>query len=233
MAYYNVLLKRYIVMKNIKKLAAFLILGCLIVLFSGCGINLESGTNVNENNETSETTGTTQNQTEIPKLTESELKELLEAEMSDYVMIFFDCADFDFDGDLEAFAVSSTVKDFDGYYDSCNLFYADENGVVLLEEDLFGYPEESITVGDNKFIVWEIFGGGSGSLSMIYGVKDKSPYQPEISSKYGTFSLCPMQDGLFQGETSDFSLGYHDYIIHYFIYDNDLKEFTETKDIEF
>ena len=162
---------------------------------------------------------------------EAQLKMLLQKSMpSD--MIFFDYDDFDSDGNFEAFAVCSSMKvdDINGNivnYDSCQLWYSDKNGARILEDNLYGYPSDTVTAGNAKFIVWEMSAGGSGSLSVIYGVRDGKPYQPAISRKYEWFCFS---DGKYQAETNDFSLGYHTYDTHYFSYDESSREFIEIND---
>ena len=79
-------------------------------------------------------------------------------------------------------------------------------------------------IGGCKFLVWENSGGGSGSLSSIFGVRDGEAYEPEISEKYMMFQ----QEGeQYVGYVSDFSAGYHEYIAHGFAFNTQTGEFQE------
>ena len=87
--------------------------------------------------------------------------------------------------------------------------------------------EEEIIAGHQKFIVWEISAGGSGSTSCILGVRDSKPYEPEISGQYMEFETTKYDDSVYTGATSDFTKGYHDYIHTEFVFDPESGEFVK------
>jgi len=163
---------------------------------------------------------------------EPSLAALLQKAMP-YDMVYFTYDDFAADGNFEAFAVcaQTSYTDNEGRlvnYDTCQLWYADKSGARMLEDDLYGYAGNSgstVTAGADKFIVWELSAGGSGSQSIIYGVRDGEPYQPLISRKYEWFCCA---DGKFQAQTNDLRPDYHAYVTHYFDYDASTGEFAET-----
>ena len=74
-----------------------------------------------------------------------------------------------------------------------------------------------ISTSTSKFMVWEVSAGGSGSSSIILGVKGGKAYEPAISDQYMVFHQNDLSE--FIGLTSDFSKGFHDYIENVFIYD--------------
>ena len=70
-------------------------------------------------------------------------------------------------------------------------------------------------------------GCGSGSLSYIFGINDGSPYEPPISGQYMQFETAKYDDTVYIGQTSDFSMGYHNYIITEVVFESDSGEFVE------
>lgn len=154
---------------------------------------------------------------------------------------YFIPADYDGDGIQEAFGITGTFDGEMGYYDA-KIYYINSSGDIICVREttrhgdrLYGYllPQVSDltnTVGDylmsvsaSKFIVWEVSAYGSGSLSIILGVKNGEAYEPEISDQYMTFRKNDSEE--FIGLTSDFSKGFHDYIDNIFIYDENTGEF--------
>ena len=75
----------------------------------------------------------------------------------------------------------------------------------------------------DRFLVWEISASGSGSSSVILGVKDGKAYEPAVSEQYMTFRQTG--SGQFTGLTSDFSQGCHAYREQQFIYRKSTGEF--------
>jgi len=152
------------------------------------------------------------------------------------------CADYDGDGREEAFAVVCEPTDDDwGLSNWARIYYITPSGYIFTvveyasDGELFGFlrnqEEEStgvqnvlMSAGNQKFLLWEVSGGGSASITLILGVKDGVPYQPEVSGGYQMFQ----QSGSgYTGITSDFSKGYHDYIDHDFTFDAATGEFKE------
>ena len=84
--------------------------------------------------------------------------------------------------ELDEFGITGTLDDDDsGLYYGVNIYFVDSSGncenvsppVNNMREDFWGYPsEETIDTGNGKFIIWELYANGSGSLSYIPGVRD-------------------------------------------------------------
>lgn len=148
---------------------------------------------------------------------------------------YFLPADFDGDGVQEAFGITGTFDGQMGYYDT-KIYFVDSLGNISCVREttqqgsrLYGYllpqvPELTgktddffLSAASSKFIVWEVSAYGSGSLSIILGVRDGKAYEPEISEQYMSFKQN--ESGEFVGLTSDFSEGFHDYIEHTFFFD--------------
>lgn len=148
---------------------------------------------------------------------------------------YFLPADFDGDGVQEAFGITGAFDGQMGYYDTKIYFVDSLRNISCVRETtqqgsrLYGYllsqvPESTnktddffLSVATSKFIVWEVSAYGSGSLSIILGVRDGKAYEPEISEQYMLFKQNEL--GEFVGLTSDFSKGFHDYIKHTFLFD--------------
>ena len=77
--------------------------------------------------------------------------------------------------------------------------------------------------GVSKFITWELDAMGSGSTSIVLGVKNGMVYEPKVSGRYMRF--LPTDDGRFCGFTHDFSQG-HAYVENYFSFNEKSKEFV-------
>ena len=158
--------------------------------------------------------------------------------------VYFLPADYDGDGTEEAFAITGT---FDGemMYNNAKIYFINAKGNVSCVceqtyggEPLYGYLHEGVTnnyfsthtnndyllkAATSKFIVWEVSAYGSGSISIILGVKDGMAYEPDISNHYMDFGVNDANQ--FVGYSSDFSKGFHDYIEHIFIFDENLGQF--------
>lgn len=162
----------------------------------------------------------------------------------DETCIYFLPADYDGDGMEEAFAITGT---FDGemIYNNAKIYFISAKGNVSCVcertyggESLYGYLHEEVTnnyfsthtnndyllkAATSKFIVWEVSAYGSSSISIILGVKDGMAYEPDISNHYMDFGVNDANQ--FAGYSSDFSKGFHDYIEHTFIFDENLGQF--------
>ena len=160
---------------------------------------------------------------------EEELRAVLEENISDLI-VNFEYDDYDGDGVSEAFGITSP-EDYDelGLCGDVGVWFIDcEGNCTQLMSDTYGYlHQQKVTAGLQKFIVWEMSGGGSGSLSYIFGIRDGSPYEPLISGQYMQFETAKYDDAVYVGQTSDFSMGYHNYIITEFVFDSDSGEFIE------
>ena len=154
---------------------------------------------------------------------------------------YFLPADYDGDGRKEAFGFTGT---FDGQkgYDGVKIYYISAVGEVECVrsrteygEPLYGYlltqPAGGTEEGENyflsasgqRFLVWEISAYGSGSSSVILGVKDGKAYEPSISEQYMTFQQTGPAE--FTGLVSDFSEGGHAYREQRFAYEKSAGEF--------
>mgnify|MGYP005805601361 FL=1 len=95
-------------------------------------------------------------------------------------------------------------------------------------DPLYGYllaqPDGDTEEGENYFLsasgdrllVWEISAYGSGSSSVILGVKDGKAHESAISEQYMTFRQTGPDQ--FTGLISDFSQGFHAYMEQQFFY---------------
>ena len=54
---------------------------------------------------------------------------------------------------------------------------------------MYGYlrDDSPLSAGNQKFLLWELDAGGSGSSTLLFGVKDGVPYEPEASGSYQFF----------------------------------------------
>lgn len=160
---------------------------------------------------------------------EEELRAVLEENTSDLI-VNFEYDDYDGDGVSEAFGITSP-EDYDdlGLCADVGVWFIDSEGnCTELMSDTYGYlHQQKITAGQRKFIVWEMSGGGSGSRSYIFGIRDGSPYEPQISGQYMQFETAKYDDAVYVGQTSDFSMGYHNYITTEFVFDSESGEFVE------
>lgn len=155
--------------------------------------------------------------------------------------LYFLPSDYDGDGLEEAYAITGDMPDEDGYTNHVKIYFIASNNAIFLEkygldngDAIFGLlPERDkiandpeavfLKCGNQKFLVWEVSGGGSSSISLVFGVKDGIPYEPAISGKYQWFHQ--EEDGTYVGTISDFSKGYHDYIDCVFTFNSSTGEF--------
>jgi len=133
--------------------------------------------------------------------------------------------DYDNDGTEEAFIVTAKSYDMD-IYEGCTIwFYKNGSLYVVEDKDIFGYPKDIFKTNNHFYFVWEKFGGGSSSVSYVYGVKDGSFCEANISKKYMDFGRN--ENGEIFAWSDDWSKGYHDIIEHVFKYNPDTREFYE------
>lgn len=153
--------------------------------------------------------------------------------------LYFLQSDYDGDGVEEAYGITGDEIDEDGFTNNVRIYFITSNGTIFVVKDtahedttryedaLYGVLHKTegyfLECGKQKFIIWEIDGGGSASISVILGVKNGVPYQPEISGKYQWFHK--EKDGTYVGTVSDFSKGYHDFIDYTFEFDPSTGEF--------
>ena len=132
--------------------------------------------------------------------------------------------DYDNDGTEEAFIVTAKSHDMDIYEGCVIWFYKNESLQIVDDKDVFGYPKDIVKAGNHFYFVWEKSGGGSSSVSHVYGVKDGAFFEANISKKYMDFGRN--KDGELFAWSNDWSKGYHDIIEHVFEYDPDTRVFT-------
>ena len=151
-------------------------------------------------------------------------------------------SDYDGNGKEEAYGITGKGYE-DGFANNVKIYFIDSSGKISCVKDktysgdsLFGElqnqdklssdPEKVfLKAGNQKFIVWEIDGGGSASVSVVFGVRNGSSYQPNISGKYQYFHCT--SDNVYVGTTSDFSQGYHQYIDVTFSFNASTGEFEK------
>lgn len=173
-------------------------------------------------------------------LSEKELRH----EFTEYITAFgeseidFYCRDFDNDGSLEAFASSydSFEMAWEDGYANVRLCFINSNGVceTIYENGVdeyfsFGYNGGKIVRdSQNFFYVWENDAGGPSSSSHIFGVKDNHYYVTNLSNKVEWFS--DVNSNEFSGATDEYGeMGGHEYIMHYYIFDDSSYKFIETR----
>lgn len=162
--------------------------------------------------------------------------------------IFFLMEDYDGDGQKEAFGITGSVVD-DISYNYVKIYFVSSSGNLscvknstfdgsalygflakqLTEEPLAAFKsldKEScyITVKNSKFIVWEISANGSGSTSVVLGVRNGEAYEPEVSGKVMNFRQKKSKE--ISSLESDFSKGYHDYIEYSYFFNESIGEFS-------
>ncbi len=134
--------------------------------------------------------------------------------------------DYDGDGRQEAFAILEAPED-DWNTSWAHVYYISPNGYIIYVRGyanagvMYGFlrgrdQPELLSAGNQKFLLWELDAGGSGSTTLIFGVRDGAPYEPYVSGGYMMFQ----QEGSgYLGLTSDFSGDHHRYIEHNFTFD--------------
>lgn len=140
--------------------------------------------------------------------------------------LYFIYDDYDGNGTKEAFAIRGKKE-----ADSCTnvvIYYVDgENIRQMNDKEYYGYysHEQLLETGKQKFLVWELDAGGSGSLSYVFGVKDGKSYQPQISGNYEFFWG---EDNRYSGAINYFAPeGGHEYISKELVFDENTGEFVE------
>ena len=151
---------------------------------------------------------------------------------------FFLPADYDGDGTEEAFGITGNYDEDFTMYNTVTICFVSSDGTVTpvrsTERDgspLGGYlhtrdDEPNLLETDGvKFLCWEISAGGSGSLTVLLGVRDGQAYEPSVSNQYMDFNRS--NDGIITGKTHDFSNGVHEYVPHTFAFDPATGQFVE------
>lgn len=162
-------------------------------------------------------------------------EETLQSMLQNYVgedgleTLYFIYDDYDGNGTKEAFAIRGKKE-----ADSCTnvvIYYVDgENIRQMNDKEYYGYysHEQLLETGKQKFLVWELDAGGSGSLSYVFGVKDGKSYQPQISGNYEAFWG---QDGNYSVTYNYFKPeGGHEYLSKKVIFNEDSGEFEVEED---
>lgn len=142
--------------------------------------------------------------------------------------------DYDGDGRQEAFAILEAPED-EWSTSWAHIYYISPNGYIIYVRGyanagvMYGFlrgrdQPELLSAGNQKFLLWELDAGGSGSTTLIFGVRDGAPYEPYVSGGYMMFQ----QEGSgYLGLTSDFSGDYHRYVEHNFTFDAASGQFKE------
>ena len=133
-------------------------------------------------------------------------------------------ADYDGDGQVEAYAVTGTDFDYEGRTLNAKVYFISSTGKVTCVLDkapdggpLCGWlynnlelsrdPNAAYTEeGNKKFIIWELDVRNGVHGSRILGVKNGMPYEPQISGKYIRFGQAV--DGLCYGSKPDDNILY-------------------------
>lgn len=211
-------------------LVLMIIGGFAYVKFSGRDTEIDAESVVSEAfeasvvSEVSAEPGTHDLQDALTVYSEDELKELYG---QDYTYFLYD--DYNGDGQCEAFVITSTPLDADGYTDNVWINFMSGTGeLTQMASGLYGYLSESVTANGHKFIVWEQNAYGPGSASFLFGVKgDGTPYSPQISGKYSGFYM-ESESGMLFAQISGVEDGGGRYCMNYqFDLDLDSEEFIE------
>lgn len=104
---------------------------------------------------------------------------------SDYLYFLPD--DYDGDGNLEAFGITGWGLG-EEIYSNVNIWFVDIDGnCKLIKSNTYGLLEETLNVSNGKFLSWCVTAGGSGTQSILLGVKDGAFFEPVVSGKYAAF----------------------------------------------
>ena len=111
-------------------------------------------------------------------------------------------------------------------YDGIEIWYIDSEGLISqMGEVECGFTIGIIDTGTQKFINWGRNYGGPGTWSVIYGVRNKVPYEPKISQ---TGQFIQMESGEILRLEADYSKGAYDTIDHLYEFDESTGEFYDT-----
>ena len=160
------------------------------------------------------------------------------AEQLDGDICAFEYADFDFNGESEAFfAIGDNSKD--KRYPLDAIWFIDSSGSLRKVRDDFdrsadlslykndkGYYIESAEAGKG-FFYGDCGGGGSGWTTFVFGVKDGNPYELDISMNIEGFYRD--DDGAFYTVSDDFGEDGHKYYITELNYDSESQQFSVGK----
>ena len=140
------------------------------------------------------------------------------------------CADFDYDGVFEEFAATGQQDEMGGYLLDAVWFIAGDGTVTKVGTDFKGL---SMYEANDYYMDWpdqkkgffyaDCGGYGSGWLTFVYGVKDKKPYELDVSMKIQGFYQD--EPGVFTTTTDDFT-EYHKYLVTKLTYDEASQQFT-------
>ncbi len=118
-------------------------------------------------------------------------------------ILFYNYNDYDGDGYCEAFALvkddSYEINDYSNIVRG-KIWFVNQNGAKEIEsyELLYSISPHFFSAGGKAFIAFETYYGLNGRKTYIWGVKDQTPYQPNISgkgngfyiNKYNEIELC-------------------------------------------
>lgn len=169
--------------------------------------------------------------------TETELKEKVLAESGGNIGSWV-YEDFDGNGTKEAYAVII------GNYDSItecdhleDIYFINGNGeITKMPGDFWGelyYSKtkeyEYFVCQGKGFFAVDSGNGGSGWQTLLYSVKDGSPYELNISRAIQGFNE---RDGIYYTTENNFDSGFHEYPEVELIYNSDTQQFTKGQRIE-
>lgn len=157
--------------------------------------------------------------------TSTEAVDLTESKMREYELYLLD--DYDNDGKKEAYGITGTWNDFDGSYTNVTVYFIDEDGnESTVITDLYGKYTGFVNANGFKFIVWEESAGGINSKSYVFGVRNGTWYEPQISRKYEYFRT---ENKMFVAEKADYNDGQHVWTTYKFEFNEQNGEFIEYK----
>ena len=201
-----------------KKIKWFLLMSVMCV-FMLCGCSRKE----------KEVSGEDTTNTNFSLKSESELKVLAE---SYGIVSAWEYADYDGNGTKEAFAI---ITD-EGLNILKTLFVSSNGEPIVMEDDLqwvlYTSDEGYIRYTGEKGFFWADMGaGGSGWISILYSVKENTPYKLQLSGRIQGF--YKEGDVFYTTENEFLPECGHLYPNVELIYDSDLQEFTKGERIEF
>lgn len=170
-------------------------------------------------------------------MSESKYLEYLQSNAEgEIVFHYYD--DYDGDGDCEMFALIGELVDTGEVYNEENIcgkvWFVDQNGITEVESEEIEYwsNPRAFAVDNKTFVAFEKY-YTTGSLTYLWGVRDKKPYQPNISGKgnglcineYNEIEITDSNyDSVFD-KSLNFTMG-HTWKKYYFYFDgNSFREY--------
>ncbi len=115
---------------------------------------------------------------------EEKLIEILEKQTSKPIVEIL-CKDYDENDTYEAYAVVSSVsKEGDKEYKEADIYYVNEDGAQIIQQNVDGKTNGIISTDDRLFVSYEIKAENGKTFSYIYTADGEKPAESEISGKY-------------------------------------------------